>query len=405
MGAKMEDQTAPGSSHHSLLYALHSDGEITDQTLENLQVMEKLFAAHAEDILLNTSGTAGLVTERLNKREEIVRAFDDNRADNVSKYMYYLLGWLYYNLTSHQDIYIDEFARVHLGHTTQILPSVEGEREPTLDEIRACFQAALCTRSVSEIGYRYFYKRYRSRILDKLRRQTPEQFPGLGEETIDFFEGWEDDDTDTLDYLAQFVDPAMRPYLPGNLADDIDLAFNPSPHLSAETDRRLWNYLIHNKADQEAAETLVRLGLLEQISIFKTLPAEILLTLADNFYRIKLDTGEALIREGNTDRNVYILLDGSFDVFVNNIAGQLQHLHATEKGGIFGEMAFFTRQPRSASVIATEPSTCYILKSTDLRFLLYKYPIIAISMGIVLAEKLQDATTLIQDFKVFEQNV
>jgi CRP-like cAMP-binding protein len=145
-----------------------------------------------------------------------------------------------------------------------------------------------------------------------------------------------------------------------------------------------------------AKETLLRLELLEQVSIFKSLPAEILMTLAQNFYQIKLDTGESLIRQGDNDRNVYVLLDGTFDVFVTNSTSNQQHLHTVGKGAIFGDMAFFTGQPRSATIIAASRSTCYILKASDLRYLMYKYPIIAIEMGTALAHKLQETTTLVQ---------
>jgi hypothetical protein len=397
MGDRFKDQTAPGSSHHSLLDALHTEGEITDQTLDDLQVMEKLFAAQPEDILLNSSGTGPLLTERLNQREKIVQAFNDNSADDVTRYMYYLLGWLYYNLTSPQDIYLDEFARLHLGHVSRILPSVEVTAEPTLEEIHACYRAAMLIRPISEIGYRYFYKRYRALVLDKLRRQTFNLLPRIDEETIDFFESWEDDETDTLNYLSQFVPPELRAILPGNLGSEIGNNLDPASRLPTQSDRRLWAYIVDNKPDMAAAETLQRLELLEQIPIFRSLPAEILLTLAENFYRVKLDTGEALIRQDDTDRNVYILLDGTFDVFVTNSAGKLQHLHTIGRGTILGEVAFFTRQPRSASVIAASPSTCYILKANDLRFLLYKYPIIAIEIGTALAHKLQETTTLVQE--------
>jgi hypothetical protein len=310
--------------------------------------------------------------------------------------MYYLLGWLYYNLTSRQDIYLDEFARLHLGQQARLLLPIDIETEPNRQEIQACHHAALLLKTVSDIGYRYFYKRYRALVLDKVRRQSFESSTKFDAETIDFFEGWEDNGTDILEYLAQFVSPEIRAILPDNLSRTAQSDYDPSDQLPTETDRRIWNRLMHSKSDNDAEETLLRLELLERVSIFKSLPAEILLTLAQNFYQIKLDTGETLIREGENDRNVYVLLDGTFNVFVTNSANQQQLLHKVGKGAIFGEMAFFTSQPRSASIIAASSSTCYILKASDLRYLMYKYPIIAIEMGTALAHKLQDTTTLLQ---------
>lgn len=396
MSARLKDQIAPGSSHHSLLYALNSAGEITDYTLDNLHVMEKLFAAQPQ-IRVNGTGPAQEATRRLNQREEIVQAFRDNTADDVTLHMYYLLSWLYFNLTSYEDVYLDEFARLHLGHESRLLPPVEITAEPTVADIRVCYQAALLIRPISETGYRYFYKRYRALVLEKLRHQTLDLLPRIDEETIDFFESWEDSEIDTLDYLFQFVPPQLTAILPGSLGKEIANDLDPASHLPTQSDRRLWTHIVNNKPDQAAAETLQRLELLEQITIFKTLPAEILLTLAENAYRIKLDTGEVLIHHNDTDKNVYILLDGTFDVFVTNAAGKSQYLHTIGKGTILGETAFLTRQPRPASVIAASPATCYILKATELRFLLYKYPIIAIEIGAALAQKLQDTTTLVPE--------
>ncbi len=396
LGAKLEEQTGPGSSHHSLLYALHTEGAITDQVLDNLQVMEKIFAAQAEDILLFNQGTANLLTSRLTEREEIVAAYNDNSADDITKNMYYLLGWLYYNLTSRQDIYIDEFVRLHLGLQARLLPTVSIENEPTTEAIKASHHAALLIKPISEIGYRYYYKRYRALLLDKIRRKSSDSSTQFDAETIDFFEGWEDNGADILNYLGQFVEVEIRSLLPNNIDSSSNGANDPILQLPTETDGRIWRRIMENNIDYAASETLLRLELLEQISIFKSLPAEILLTLAQNFYQIKLDTGESLIRQGENDRNVYVLLEGTLDVFVINSTSEQQHLHTIGKGVIFGEMAFFTGQPRSASIIAAAPSTCYILKASDLRYLMYKYPIISIEMGSALAQKLHDTTTLVQ---------
>lgn len=67
-----------------------------------------------------------------------------------------------------------------------------------------------------------------------------------------------------------------------------------------------------------------------------------------------VDVGEFLIREGDTDRGLLLLLQGQFNVFKQVQPHMiLGTLHA---GSFCGEIAWFTGQPRTASVVAIEPS-------------------------------------------------
>jgi CRP-like cAMP-binding protein len=55
---------------------------------------------------------------------------------------------------------------------------------------------------------------------------------------------------------------------------------------------------------------------------------------------------------------------------------------------VFGEMAFLTRRPRSATVRAVEDSECIMVKSADLRLLAYRQPSVVLQIARVLAERL-----------------
>ena len=68
--------------------------------------------------------------------------------------------------------------------------------------------------------------------------------------------------------------------------------------------------------------------------------------------------------------------------------GQFKRFDIIRSGEAFGEMAFFTREPRNATVRATQPSECLVLKGSDLRVLAFRHPSILMQMAGVLARRL-----------------
>jgi CRP-like cAMP-binding protein len=65
-------------------------------------------------------------------------------------------------------------------------------------------------------------------------------------------------------------------------------------------------------------------------------------------------TGEFIIEEGNTDKFVYLLISGGVKITKNDkLIVQFRKV-----GDLFGEMGFLAENPRSASVVANEDTSC-----------------------------------------------
>lgn len=60
-------------------------------------------------------------------------------------------------------------------------------------------------------------------------------------------------------------------------------------------------------------------------------------------------------------------------------------------GQMFGEMALLTGQPRTASVVALEATTCAVLEAADFERVLAAHPDVTITIMRVLAARLVDA--------------
>jgi CRP-like cAMP-binding protein len=70
--------------------------------------------------------------------------------------------------------------------------------------------------------------------------------------------------------------------------------------------------------------------------------------------------GELVIRSGEGDRSLYIITGGQFEVMLES-RGRRKQVQVFRPGDIFGELAFFDGEPRSADVRAMTDSEALIM--------------------------------------------
>ncbi len=97
--------------------------------------------------------------------------------------------------------------------------------------------------------------------------------------------------------------------------------------------------------------------LLEDIPFFKQFSAGHLNDILYSSYFLECEAGEVLIREGDEDQRVYILLHGAVEI---TKSGEFVARLATA-GDVFGEMAIVSGSPRMATVTATAPTLCLVI--------------------------------------------
>jgi CRP/FNR family cyclic AMP-dependent transcriptional regulator len=93
--------------------------------------------------------------------------------------------------------------------------------------------------------------------------------------------------------------------------------------------------------------------------------------------------GQALISQNATDRTLYVIESGSLAVHYEDSKGRVR-IAVVGPGSAVGEGAFFTRQPRSATVQAAAPTKLWCL--TPLRFteLSNRQPQVALEIAMAL---------------------
>jgi hypothetical protein len=91
--------------------------------------------------------------------------------------------------------------------------------------------------------------------------------------------------------------------------------------------------------------------------------------------------GDVVIKEGDTDRSLFIISKGTTSVKVK-LAGQdrEKRVASFSPGAVFGEVALLDREPRSATVTADEELVCYVLDEARFHALTREHPSIAVTL-------------------------
>ena len=90
----------------------------------------------------------------------------------------------------------------------------------------------------------------------------------------------------------------------------------------------------------------------EQITILDELSEDEWQMIVRSSRSISFKSGEVLLKEGEVDDAVYILVSGKVEVVADRSFGRVKRIATIDEGSVFGEVAFFDNCPRSASVRA-----------------------------------------------------
>jgi CRP/FNR family transcriptional regulator len=138
-----------------------------------------------------------------------------------------------------------------------------------------------------------------------------------------------------------------------------------------------------------SAEETARL--LARVPLFSGLSERDMLQLAEVAVPRAYLGGEAIFREGDSGDTCYIVRSGRVRVTRRHSDGRVLTLAELGPGQMFGELAMFDSEQRSASVEAIEDTRALALLSGDMRRLLLHHPEIAVKMLSGLADRLRAA--------------
>jgi len=137
------------------------------------------------------------------------------------------------------------------------------------------------------------------------------------------------------------------------------------------------------------AEGLDVASAIGSVPFFSSLKPKQLKAMATSGKTHSFKAGEMIVERGTTGVGFFLLLDGRVEVRKDS-----RILATLSRGDFFGEMALIDSQPRSADVVALQPTTCYILTAWSFAALVKMHPEIAMALLRELVKRLRAAQSL-----------
>lgn len=135
---------------------------------------------------------------------------------------------------------------------------------------------------------------------------------------------------------------------------------------------------------------------LANVSLFSRLSGRQRARLARFATRRDYPAGATIVRQGDTSMSLYVVLSGAVRVRREpEGGGGAVEVERLGPGGAFGELGLIDDQPRAATVVAEQPTTCALLAKWDFQNELRDDPEIALSLLPVLTGRIRELDSLL----------
>lgn len=143
-------------------------------------------------------------------------------------------------------------------------------------------------------------------------------------------------------------------------------------------------------------ETVIeRLGTLDW---FSSLSDEKLQALASNADVVRWEDGDTVFEEGEVGTCCYVIQSGEVKVVRRLSDGRRITLARMGAGSVFGELALFNGERRSASVVAVDPTSAVVLAAEDVMSVLRTDPEAMLMVAVGLANRLRATNERLLDY-------
>jgi CRP-like cAMP-binding protein len=147
--------------------------------------------------------------------------------------------------------------------------------------------------------------------------------------------------------------------------------------------------------------------LLQRVPAFSALADEDLAEVAAVAVPRRLDAGEVVFREGDESNTCYIVRSGHARAVREHPDGRTLTLANFGPGDIFGELAMFDDERRSATVETMEETEVIAILGADMRRLLREHPDISVKLLAALGRRLRETNERLsrQSFQTVQSRV
>jgi CRP/FNR family transcriptional regulator len=147
--------------------------------------------------------------------------------------------------------------------------------------------------------------------------------------------------------------------------------------------------------------------LLARVPVFATLEQSDLERIAQLAVPRQFEPGQAVFREGDQSDTCYIVREGHARAVRSHGDGRTITLATFGPGDIFGELAMFEDERRSATVEAIEPISVVAVLGPDMRRLMIEHPEISTRLVVALGRRLREMNERLsrQSFQTVQSRV
>ncbi|HEY2436617.1 MAG TPA: Crp/Fnr family transcriptional regulator [Solirubrobacteraceae bacterium] len=147
--------------------------------------------------------------------------------------------------------------------------------------------------------------------------------------------------------------------------------------------------------------------LLHRVPVFSTLAPEELQRVAEVAVPRHFEAGEVVFREGDESSTCYVVRSGHARAIREHTDGRSITLATFGPGDIFGELAMFDNERRSATVEAAESVDAIAIVAGDMRRLLREHPDISVKLLQSLGRRLRETNERLtrQSFQTVQSRV
>ena len=134
---------------------------------------------------------------------------------------------------------------------------------------------------------------------------------------------------------------------------------------------------------------------IHSLALFEGFAAEDLDALVESLTQRSFPAGAIIFEQGDIGNALYVIQSGDVNIYLPGEASRRVSLADLAPGEIFGELALFDEQPRSASALATTDTVLLELQHSRLELFLATRPRVAMTLLRTMSRRLRETNALL----------
>lgn len=135
----------------------------------------------------------------------------------------------------------------------------------------------------------------------------------------------------------------------------------------------------------------------------ETFPDREVFRFREIFYYTIFRAGEIMAEQGEQGATAYFINQGEVDVLISNSELDLVKIASLKSGSLIGEIAMLTSEPRNASLVVREPTSCIAFDRSEFLRVLYQDPHRSLDIFKIFSKRIAESNRKLAEVKNAKQ--